>query len=552
LHIICDDGAYYNYILAVSRISIGRGRGNDIVLSGANISRRHAEITSTTKGHKVRNLSRSNNIIVNGNIVSEAILFPEDIIEIGMSKIVYGSTTKHSMPGADPVKKIDFEADGQKVIAASQHEDAVDSQTLLVSIGQRVNETPEPVSENQPLHDKLPGKPASFSSIERTNKVLFVLYEISRQLNIIYDFNALLQKMLDLVFLVIDADCGFIILTAPGEVNDLQPFVVKYKDEQTKLSRPINPSRTIIERAIRDKVALLTSNAMDDYRFDAAKSICMQQLRSAICVPLWKKDKIIGIVQLDSFRVDNLLTQDDLELLQAIGSQAAMVIEQASLNEQIREEERMRRQLERFHSPQVVEMILCSGRDGKDTIMEPKDISATILFSDITGFTGLSEKLPVRQVITLLNRYFSSMTDIIFKYEGTLDKYIGDGLMAVFGAPIEKKDDPFLAVSAALEMRSALAGLPDETGMDFPLQIRIGINTGRIVSGNIGSYKRMEYTVIGDAVNTASRLESIAQPGQILIGEETYQRVKGFFSINAIGFRSVKGKASEIMVYEVL
>jgi adenylate cyclase len=291
---------------------------------------------------------------------------------------------------------------------------------------------------------------------------------------------------------------------------------------------------------------------MTDSRLDHAKSVMMKQIRSAICVPLWKKDRIIGVIQLESVRLDNQFAQDDLELLKAIGSQMAMVIEQASLNKQIREEERIRDRLERFHSPQIIEMILRGGQETLDQMMEPKDLTATVLFADINGFTRLAEQLPPREVNMVLNAFFSQTTDIIFKYDGTLDKFMGDALMAVFGAPMEKRDDPERAVLAAQEMMKSLQAMMKQTDSGKRFSIRIGINTGRVVAGNIGSPKRMDYTVIGDAVNVASRLESIADPNQILIGEETYHRVKDQFPIRSVGLRKVKGRTAEIMVHEVM
>jgi adenylate cyclase len=143
------------------------------------------------------------------------------------------------------------------------------------------------------------------------------------------------------------------------------------------------------------------------------------------------------------------------------------------------------------------------------------------------------------------------MTDIIFEYDGTLDKYMGDGLMAVFGAPMEKEGDAERAIFAALKMKEALLTMMDEEKAMKQFQMRIGINTGRVVAGNIGSPKRMDYTVIGDPVNIASRLESIAGPNQILIGEETYKHIGDSFKIEEVGLRQVRGKSSEVMVYEV-
>ena len=198
-------------------------------------------------------------------------------------------------------------------------------------------------------------------------------------------------------------------------------------------------------------------------------------------------------------------------------------------------------------------MILRGGQETKDNVMEANEVTATILFTDIVGFTRLAEQISPRETNIILNRYFSAMTDVVFNYDGTLDKYIGDGLMAVFGAPMERDDDAERAILAAKEMREKLAAMMTEKGNpSSKFDIRIGINTGRVVAGNIGSPRRMDYTVIGDPVNIAARLESIAEPNQILIGEETHKTVKGKFEIREIGRKKMKGKSEKIMVYEVL
>jgi adenylate cyclase len=184
--------------------------------------------------------------------------------------------------------------------------------------------------------------------------------------------------------------------------------------------------------------------------------------------------------------------------------------------------------------------------------MEPKDLIATILLADINDFTRLAEKFPPREVTMLLNAFFSQMTDIVFLHDGTLDKYIGDALMAVFGAPMEKMDDAERAVQAAQVIMKTLQNSMKRVEADRRFTIRIGINTGRVVAGNIGSQRRMDYTIIGDAVNVASRLQSLAGPNQILIGEETYHRVKDKFSIRRVGPKKVKGKTRHLLVHEVL
>jgi len=552
LYVTTTDGRISSYPLLRQETTIGRSKDNDLVLLDHTVSRKHAKITKTDQGHLLLDLGSFNGTVVNETLIQSALLKDEDIIKIGLNTLTYVSRSRTGKlfkgtltlsGGTDLGKEPE-----PFIKASSETFSPMASQVLLVS--------KEPAESRKAMafkkESEVPEFKRELSALERTNKVLYVLYEISRQLNSIHDFGELLNKIMDLIFVVIDADHGFLILTGERDREELIPVVVKSREDQPAEQESLKASRTIINRVIRDGVALLTSNAMTDSRLDHAKSLLLQQIRSAICVPLWRKDKIIGVIQLESVRLDNQFAQEDLELLKAIGSQMAMVIEQASLNEQIREEERIRNRLERFHSPQVIDMILKGGQETLDDMMEPKDATATVLFADINGFTALAERMPPREVNLILNDFFSRMTDILFQYDGTLDKYIGDGLMAVFGAPMEKEDDAERAIRAAQEMTQALgammAGMPDER----KFSIRIGINTGKVVAGNIGSPKRMDYTVIGDAVNTASRLESIAKPNQILIGEETYERVQGKFNIRSVGPRKVKGKTLEVMAYEVL
>ncbi|MBN2125745.1 MAG: FHA domain-containing protein [Deltaproteobacteria bacterium] len=558
LRVTTNNGRTTNFTVDKKDTSIGRSKDNDIVLSDHTVSRYHARLILTKEGYLLTDLGSFNGIRINDKSVQSALLTHGDRILIGNTKATFFTREKPAPSFSDSLiltTDSDFEKGFQKIVKTSSEESLPkDSQELLISI-ESMKPAREPKRTPMEMVERAQAKEevrADVSSLERSNKVLFVLYEIARQLNSIHDFNELLNKIMDLIFMVIDADYGFLILTGEGAAEELIPVVVKARTEQETDKNKLRASRTIINKVIHDKVALLTSNAMADTRLDHAKSLFIQQIRSAMCVPLWKKDKIIGVIQLESVRFDNQFDQNDLELLKAIGSQMAMVIEQASLNEQIREEERMRSRLERFHSPQIIDMILRGGQETKDNIMEPKDLTATILFTDINGFTQLSERMPPRKVNMILNEYFSRMTDIVFKYDGTLDKYIGDGLMAVFGAPMEKADDAERAIMAAKEMIGDLAAMMAGKPEEERFTIRIGINTGRVVAGNIGSPKRMDYSVIGDPVNTASRLESLARPNQILIGEETFQHVSGKFDINRVGPKKVKGKTAEVMVYEVL
>ncbi|MFC2163528.1 adenylate/guanylate cyclase domain-containing protein [Acidobacteriota bacterium] len=556
IHIVSRDGKTINYNLQKEEVTLGRNEDNDIQLSDPISSRYHAKITKKNDGHVLSDLGSHNGTKVNGTTVQTLQLSHGDEIQIGKSKLTY--MTRESSGISKPetlVLATETEQDSwqQHTIKISPQQSCLaDSEELLLTV------VPGKVKKGKgvalPLKKK--EEPAEVQeevqSLERMNKVLFVLYEVSRQLNSSLDFNELLNKIMDLLFMVIDADYGSLILLEEGAEDELVPVVMKAKDEGTKEIAEMKISRTIIQKVIDEKVALLTSDAMADSRLADAMSIVRKGIRSAMCVPVWDQDKVIGAIQLNSTRLDNAFTMDDLELLKTIGCQMAMSIGQARLNQQIQEEERLRQRLERFHSPQVIEKIVRDHHEAKDDLMEAKELMTTILFADMVKFTSLSEQMHPREINQLLNQYFSIMTDIIFEHNGTLDKYIGDGLMAVFGAPIEKGDDAERAVRTALQIRKGFLELMKKAETETKFDIRIGINTGKVVAGNIGSPRRLDYTVIGDPVNVASRLESIAQPNQILIGEETYQQVKDKFKINEMGPTKLKGKREEIMVYEVL
>jgi len=176
--------------------------------------------------------------------------------------------------------------------------------------------------------------------------------------------------------------------------------------------------------------------------------------------------------------------------------------------------------------------------------------NVTILFSDISGFTQMSEKLDPEEVIDLINSCFKKLTEIIYRYEGTVDKYMGDCIIALFGAPVAHEDDPERAVKAAMEIMETLDEL--KKSLSIPIDMHVGLNTGLVVAGSIGSDLRKQYTVIGDAVNTASRIQSVAQPGQILVGQSVYRLTKDVFNFAEGGEITVKGKKKPIRVYTPL
>jgi class 3 adenylate cyclase len=217
----------------------------------------------------------------------------------------------------------------------------------------------------------------------------------------------------------------------------------------------------------------------------------------------------------------------------------------------LREKEMIKRAFTRYVAREVVDEIL---KDPERLVLTGERREVTVLFCDIRGFTPMSERLDPESVVLLLNEFYNLMIEMTFRHDGTLDKFLGDGVMCVFGAPIARPDHAMQAVRTALDMRAGIAALSDRftrAGRP-PIAVGIGVSAGEVVAGTVGSEDRMEYTAIGDSVNLAARLESIARPGQILISQQTLAMVDDRVQAKAMGAVRVKGKEEEVEVYEVI
>ncbi len=520
-------GEENNYPIDKVPFKIGRERKNDLVLESKIVSRDHAQIVRAKEGLTIVDLGSHNGTCVNGTRIKETILRDGDEILIGGIIILYQETIAEDIHFSEDDSPLD-----SKAIIIKPLEDS--------AITGLLGKEPQPTGR----------KDQRLEQLEKNNRNLITLYQLSEKLISSISLGELLDMIIELIFTSIDADRGFLMLFDEG--RNLIPKVIKYRDSASKADEKITVSQTIVNRVTRDRVAILTSDAMVDPRFSQGHSIYLHGIRSAMCVPLWRKKDIIGIIHLDSFRRTNQFTENDLELLMAIANHAAIGIEQARLNERILREIRIRSNLERFHSPDVVNTIM-EGSAKKGTLsMKVEEKKATVLFIDIQNFTSLAERLSASEVASLLNEYFSIMTDIVFEYDGTLDKYIGDAIMATFGVPYSHGNEEVKAVLAALKMRRELERLMTQKEEKNRFDIRIGINSGNVVAGYIGSMKRLQYTVLGNVVNVASYLESIAGPNEILIGEETFRQVNKLFLLEESGKKRVKRGMREVRYYRII
>jgi adenylate cyclase len=268
-------------------------------------------------------------------------------------------------------------------------------------------------------------------------------------------------------------------------------------------------------------------------------------------VPLVHHDELLGVMHLDSMVATGAFGEKDLQLFTGIASQAAVAIHNSLLARKIEHEAKTRAQFQRLLSPNLVEQVVA----GKLQLEKGGALQeVTALFSDIRGFTAMSEKRAPQEIVRMLNEYFELMVDVVFKYQGTLDKFVGDEIIALFGAPVGIAEAELSAVECALDMQRALKDFNRTRAAEGQEEIRvgIGINTGPMVTGAIGSSRALQYTAIGDAMNLAARLCTAAKPDQILISEGTYRKIADRVAAVAMPPMRFKNKSEEHRVYNVI
>jgi len=510
-------------------VVLGRSPDCDVVIKDFGVSRHHAKVIVDGDQCRVVDLKSKNGTHVNGTAVVEAILNDGDQVALGKFLLQFRRTLE------------------EKVVLDEQKPLLEEAGTVIRSVGELEKyfgvEPSAPMAKPGTATTTARTVPKLASEeIEKSNHILRSLSELAKAL-ITAQPEEVEGRIMDAVFEHIPVDRGFLMLY--DEEGNLKPRVVKYRrgGDEGK----ITISKTIADRVVKDRVAILTSDAQVDPRFASGDSIRFHGIRSAMCAPLWKGDKVIGIIHIDSPMAANTFGEADLELLSALGNYAAVAIEQASLTRKVQEEKVRRERFEKYFSPAVAERIMSEGEK------EVQELEVSVIFADIVGFTQMAEKMEPQLVSQLLNEYFSRMADVVLEFDGTLDKFIGDCIMAVFGAPYPQEDHAERAVRVALEMRRRLNELNKELEKDPPIQMRMGINSGKVVAGPIGSHKRKEITVLGDTVNIASRIESmVAEAGQIVVGARTRELVADTFEVKDLGTVSLKGKKKAVGVFEVL
>ena len=508
---------------------VGRGVASDIAIYDPTISRRHAELVAGPEGVEVKDLGSSNGTCINGSRVAAGRLGLNDSITFG--KVVF-RLRGHGPSGGEPMP-LAFEqpaAAGGEIV-----------RQLVVSGG-----LPPGITSRDGPASRGQLRVAAASAEERQAKKLSLLLGAAQKLAAELDLDRLLRAIVDTTFEVMNVDRVSILLRNEA-TGELTPTIARSRLGDTQLQQV---PRSIVDKVIQERVAVVSHNAPADARFKG-RSIVMQSVRSAMCSPLMAStDQVLGLLYVDNLTDANTFSDEDLQFLVAFSGLAAIGIKNSRFAEQLRRESTVRANFERYFAPNVAAEI--AQQEGTIRLGgERRPI--TVLFSDIRGFTAMAESMGPDAIARLLSEYFTEMVEVIFEHGGTLDKFIGDAIMALWGAPISHADDADRALQAAVAMQRAIedlnrswaaAGRPE-------IGVGIGINYGEVFAGNIGSHRRLEYTVLGDAVNVAARLCAEAGPGEILVTEPFLGVVRNHVETEFLPELALKGKAQVVQVYRL-
>src|SRR5438874_88763 len=367
-----------------SDLAVGRTEGNDLVLNHPSVSRKHAKFEERNNTWWIIDLKSTNGVKVNGNLITESQVGPGDKILVGSVQL-----DLKALPSVDFSGQSMFDNPSGTVIRRISDFNS--------EFGLELGELAQP-----PAAARAIAEPGKVEPAVTREKIFQVLVQVAKALLQSDDLDSLLTIVMDMIFKYLPVERGLILLF--DEEGNPVPKLTKFIEGADAHDIPI--SRTILKMVAQQQIALMTSNALEDARLLGGKSIAIHGIRSAMCVPLWNRNRVIGAVQVDSPIHVGRFTEEDLDLITALANFAAVAIERAQLAEKIEEERKIRARMERYHSPAVVDEIV-KGSISISTESEVRSTDVSILFADISGFTTVSETKKPEEVAEFLSHFFS-------------------------------------------------------------------------------------------------------------------------------------------------
>ena len=507
--------------------TVGRDPQNTIRLLDEKTSRHHAVFRFSEGAWHLQDLGSSN-----GTFLGERSLGDKPLRLRGGELVRMGETTfRFEWEGEVPPEPAQLELPDQtsvRILNSFQHQ---------VDLG-------EP-SDAEQLHAATEASGRTFlpGDLEQAlTPRLQVVLRLQKALSELREMEDLATTLLDELFAHVPAHRGALLVAHAD--HTFEPVAIRGPGEP---GRRIPISRTLLRRVLATREAVLMSDAP---AVQPAASMVGHGIRSAITAPLVYQNRLLGVLHLENAGDRRPLDHGDLDLVATAAAQAAVAVANTRLLERVRRDAEHRANLQRYLAPGLVEQLI---EGNAELDMEGATRQCTIVFADLRGFTAMSEWLPSKEVFATLNAYFQRMVDVVHAHQGSVDKFIGDAIMAVWGIPEFRDDDAANAVLAAVKMQQELVhfNLEREAQGKPSLQMGIGVHSGPVLAGNLGAMQRMEYTVIGDTVNVASRIERLTGPGQILVSEATMSWIRPLVEAAEQPPVRVKGKREPVKTFEV-
>ncbi|UCD81705.1 MAG: GAF domain-containing protein, partial [Desulfobacterales bacterium] len=395
------------------------------------------------------------------------------------------------------------------------------------------------------------------AAVVKRNQELDTIRQIGSALaSSTFDISKVLKYTMDMIREVMNVEAGSLLFVEENELEIAVAFNIKIKTMKKfrlKLGQGIAGYV-----AARGEAIIVNDTEKSSHFFPIIDEISGFTTQSALCVPMISQGRVIGVIEVLN-KINGEFSTDDKDLLQAIATSVCIALENARLYKEtlsMAEHERdVRQMFQKFVPKEVLDKILHGSSNGKPIIEEIRTI--TLLNIDIRGFSSLAMQIGPQKTVSLLNSFFSVMGGIVFKHYGIVDKYLGDGFLALFGAPVASTKDADNAIAAAFEMKHSLPAVNKylKRKLDASVDMGISIHTGEVVVGNIGFDKKMDYTVIGDSVNTVFRLQNLTKSYRngVLISENTLRAVRSRLEVDEITIPEHVGKEiSDMKVYELL
>ncbi len=517
---------------------VGRTDDCDLPIADPTVSRRHAELDLTDSGLRLRDAGSTNGTFVDGRRVSEAVALPG--AQIAFGKVGFELLDEQAPPVLSLPGLADAPMEGT-IVRQMKVRGSADVVAQLADA---------PVAGGGVLQNGGAVNRRRRASEKKLALLIAIAQELSQQAEV----DSLLEKVVHLTFQVMNVDRVVILMASPS--GELLPRAARNrhagKGERVGTGGIAPPvPRSHARTSIDVRGAGRIDRAPDAISY-AGGSVFLQSVKSALCAPLLgRMGTVLGVIYLDNQAATHSFGDEDLSFLTAFSGIVAVAIENSQLIERVRREAVVLSNFQRYFAPDLARQIV--GAEGEVQLGGAKR-EVVVLFSDIRGFTPLSERMSPDEIASLLTEYFSEMVDVVFEHGGTLDKFIGDAVMALWGAPLARGDDADRAVRAAIAMQRRVDWLNAEWSRQGrqTIAVGIGLNAGEVFAGNIGSAQRLEYTVLGDPVNTASRLCSRAGGGEVLLSELLYRRLAGNRPpVRALDPMPLKGKAQAVQVFSV-